>query len=63
MLTSLLISLGVALGLVALLAGGAVVWSWRQERKAARRLRERAPHATMPPEPRHQNTDRWNLTP
>jgi ABC-type lipoprotein release transport system permease subunit len=62
MFASMLITAGIALGGVALLVAVALLWSWRQQRKEAKMLRERSPHATLPPHPRHEDTDRWNLT-
>jgi len=62
MFPSILINIGVALGGVALLTAVVLVWSWRRDRKEAKMMRERSPHATLPPHPRHDDTDRWNLT-
>ncbi len=65
MLDSLLIGLGIALGGVALLVGCTLFYSWRQDRKEAKRLREQSPKATLAPAPRRdhkQSTDHWNLT-
>jgi hypothetical protein len=61
--TTLLISLGIALGGVGLLVVGSMLWSWRQERKEAKLRRERGPGATLAPlsRPEH-DTDRWNLS-
>jgi uncharacterized protein YneF (UPF0154 family) len=58
------IGLGITLGVVALLVGIAIGWSWWQERKKAKRLRERGPKATIeiPPQRRNRETDRWNMS-
>jgi hypothetical protein len=63
MLTSLLISAGIALGGVGIILGVVLLRSWRQERNEAKMLRDRPREATLPPHPRHGDTDRWNLTP
>jgi nitrate reductase gamma subunit len=59
---TILIYLGIALGGVAILAAVVLFWSRRRERQEEKMLRERSPHATLPPHPRHDDTDRWNLT-
>jgi hypothetical protein len=60
---SLLIDLGIALVGVLLLVVVVWIWNWRRNRAEERFLRERSPEATLPPHPRHDDTDRWNLTP
>jgi len=60
---SLLIDLGVALAGVLLLIAIVSIWSWRRNRSEEKILRERSPEATLPPQRRHEDTDRWNLTP
>jgi hypothetical protein len=62
MLTTVLIDLGIALAGVAVLAVIVLIWSRRRERAEQKMLRERSPEATLPPHPRHDKTDRFNIT-
>jgi hypothetical protein len=62
MLSSLLISGAIALGGVGVIVGVVLLWSWRRERTEEKMLRERSPDATLPPHPRHGDTDHWNIT-
>jgi hypothetical protein len=59
------ISLGIALGAAALLAGIAYLWSRLQVRREANRLRDRSPKDTVELPVHRQDmkkTDHWNLS-